>query len=310
MRLVLASFAGMDEEFSDDPALAEALRTSGASVDVVPWTDPAYDWRAADLVVVRTTWDYTLHHAEFVGWVRGLPVPVLNEPALLEWNADKHYLADLAASGLPVVPTRFVPPGADLPAELLAGLAADHSEVVVKPSVSAGGRDTGRFSVASLPAARALVARITRSGRTAMLQPFLAGVEERGETAVVVLDGVVSHVLRKRSVLRPDEVAPLRDDALGAAEVMYDPELVRASSATAAELALVHAVLAEVRDRFGTTPLLCRVDLLPGPDGPVLLELEAVEPHLYLTEAPEALVRLAAAILQRVSPTGHVPWAR
>jgi glutathione synthase/RimK-type ligase-like ATP-grasp enzyme len=289
----------MDGEFSDDPALAEALRAEGASVDIVPWSDAAYPWDDADLVLIRTTWDYTLHHAAFVAWVQGLRVPVLNAPDVVVWNSDKRYLADLAAAGLPVVPTHFVAPGDALPPDLLPGLVAEGGQVVVKPSVSAGGRDTGRFGAATLPMAQALVETITAGGRTAMVQPFLPGVDEEGETAVVVVDGTVSHVLRKGSVLRPDEVAPVRGDALGAAEAMYDPGLVRAATATSAELALAAAVVGAVRERFGTTPLVCRVDLLPGAEGPVLLELEAVEPHLYLDEAPGALGRLAAAILRR-----------
>jgi hypothetical protein len=134
--------------------------------------------------------------------VRSRKSPVLNDPALLVWNCDKHYLADLASAGIPTVPTSFVSPGE--PLRPLVG------EVVVKPTVSAGARDTGRFGPNAYPGARALIARVHASGRTAMVQPYLASVERVGETAVVIVDGRVSHVLRKRAVLRPDEVAPVR----------------------------------------------------------------------------------------------------
>jgi hypothetical protein len=100
-------------------------------------------------------------------------------------------------------------------------------------------------------------------------------------------------------VLRPDEVAPARYDEIGAAEIMYDEDLVRAGEATPAERDLADAIMGAVRERFGgSPPLYGRVDLLAGPDGePTLLELELVEPALYLSEAPGAAARLAAAIM-------------
>ena len=134
-----------------------------------------------------------------------------------------------------------------------------------------------------------------------MIQPYLQSVEGSGETAVVMVDGEVSHILRKGSMLRPDEVAPVRlDDELGVAEAMYDPELVLASSAAADELELARQVIDEVRRRFATTPLYARVDMLRDADGdPVVLELEAVEPNLYFDQAPGAAERLADAIVDR-----------
>src|SRR5205085_4731878 len=132
----------------------------------------------------------------------------------------------------------FVAHGGELPA--LDG------EVVVKPTVSAGARDTGRFAPASHDGARDLVVHITEGGRVAMVQPFLPAVDERGETAVVFVDGEVSHVLRKRAVLRPDEVAPVREDGVGAAEAMYDEDLVRTGEATEAEIALAERIIARV----------------------------------------------------------------
>ena len=131
-----------------------------------------------------------------------------------------------------------------------------------------------------------------------MLQPYLAEVDTRGETALVHVAGRFSHALRKRAVLAPDEVAPVRDDALGAAEAMYDPDLVRASDSTEAEREVARRILDHVADSFGTMPLYARVDLVPGSDGdPVLMELEVVEPNLYLHESPETADHLADAIV-------------
>ena len=199
-------------------------------------------------------------------------------------------MRDLAAAGLPVVPTELVEPGDEAPA--LEG------EVVVKPTVSAGARDTGRFGPRAHDQARELIASIQRRGQTAMVQPYQAAVDEQGETAIVFFAGGPSHVLRKGAVLRPDEVAPVREDELLAAEVMWDPDLVGARRGGEAEIEVAERILAEVERRFGEVPLYARVDLVAAAgEAPMLMELEAVEPNFYFPTAPEAARRLAAAVI-------------
>jgi hypothetical protein len=169
---------------------------------------------------------------------------------------------------------------------------------VVKPAVSAGARDTGRFGPAAHREALALLEEIGRSGRVALVQPYLKAVDELGETALVFVAGELSHVLSKRPVLRPDEVAPMADDELGPALAMYDDGLVGPGEASAAERGLAERLTGWLAERFGGVLLYARVDLVPGPEGePVLLELEVTEPALYLESAPEAANRLAAAAL-------------
>ena len=112
--------------------------------------------------------------------------------------------------------------------------------------------------------ARELIEAIQASGRTAMIQPYQPSVDTAGETAVLCIDGEPAHALRKRAVLRPDEVAPIRDDGVGAAEVMYDPGLVTPAEADDDELELARAVVAELRRRFDYLPLYARVDMIRG----------------------------------------------
>jgi hypothetical protein len=294
MRIALATCEAVPPEFDDDELLAEALRGRGAEAEFVSWDGRGEEWSRFDLVVVRSTWDYTGRLGEFLAWADWTGRRLRNPASVLRWNADKRYLRELEASGLAVVPTAFVEPGGAAPE--LAG------EVVVKPTVSAGGRDTGRFRPAAHGEARALLRRLSELGRTAMVQPYLEAVDEHGETALVFVAGQLAHTLRKRAVLRPDEVAPLRDDDLGAAEAMYDPELVVAGESTAAERDLGARIIDHVGERFGAPPLYARVDLVPGPNGdPVVIELEAIEPCLYLTTSPETAERLAEAIVADVS---------
>src|SRR4051812_26858383 len=226
------------------------------------------DWSRFDLVLPRATWDYAERRDAFLAWASAVPW-VLNPLAVLEWNTDKErYLTDLAARGVPVVPTEFVPPGAQLEPQ--------DGPFVVKPAISAGGRNSARFEPPDHEAARELVARIHAAGRTAMVQPFLG---EHEETALVYLDGAYSHAVRRR--------VPL--PAAGARDVFFlDEELAR-GEATPEERAVAEAALPDGL-------LYGRVDLMRG----LVLELEVAEPSLYLTYADGAAARFAAAISQRL----------
>lgn len=289
MRVAIASSTVVGDDWPDDRILAAELNSRGCEAAVEPWGGDA-DWKAFDLVVIRSTWDYTWRRDEFIAWARRIGPRLRNEPALIEWNSDKRYLADLADAGLAVVPTVFSGPGDPVP-EL-------EGEVVVKPAVSAGARDTGRFGPSTHDEARELIGRIHADGGTAMMQPYLPDADVGGETAVVFIAGEVSHVLHKKAVLAPDEVAPLREGDLSAAEAMFRPDLVTAGEADTAQLDTARTVMGHVESRFGGVPLYARVDMLTGADGaPVLLELEAVEPNLYFETTPGVAERLADGIV-------------
>jgi len=294
VRVAIASFAAVPPQFPDDVMLADAVAARGADVTRIPWDDPDAAWDTYDAVVIRSTWDYSRRRDEFVAWAESVGERLHNSAPLVRWNSDKRYVADLGDDGIPVVETSFVGPGEPVPE--LGG------EVVVKPTVSAGGRDSGRFGPAAHGLARELIATIQADGRTAMVQPFQPSVDTVGETAVLCIDGEPAHALRKRAVLRPDEVAPVRDDELGAAEVMYDPGLVTADEAAADELELARAIVARVAERFDYLPLYARVDMIRDADGaPMLLELEAVEPNFYLSQVPATTGLVADSIVARAA---------
>jgi len=236
--------------------------------------------------VLRSVWDYSGRCAEFLAWCDAVgPARLRNTPDLVAFNSDKRYLGQLSA---PAVPTTFIAPGDDVP--------AFDGEVVVKPNISAGARDTGRFGPAGQAAALALIERIRASGRVAMLQPYLSAIDDRGETALVFIGGRLSHVLTKRAVLRGEGIAPVADGELGVAAAMLEDDLVRPGSADPAQRALATAIHGEISARFGV-PVYARIDLVNGRDGaPVLLELEAIEPSLYLGLSPGSAERLADAV--------------
>jgi len=281
-RVAVATAADVRERDEDWVPFRDALAAAGAQPELVAWDDPGVGWGAFDRVVVRSTWDYYLgRRDEFLAWAAAVAARthLANPPAVLRWNTDKRYLAELAAAGLPVVPTAFAGPGEDV-------VLPDAEEVVVKPTVSAGSRDTARHR--DRDAARDHVRRLQAAGRTAMVQPYLPAVDDAGESALVFLAGRYSHAVRKGPLLAPGGAS---------SDALWAEEDIRPRDPAPAELAVAEQVLDAVPFRRGDL-LYARVDLLPGPDGaPTLLELELTEPSLFLATAPGAAGRLAAATL-------------
>ena len=271
MRIALATCADLPDLYVDDEPLRAALRDAGAEVVPAVWDDPGQDWAAYDLVVVRSTWDYFERRDDYVRWARSVP-RLANSARIVEWNTDKTYLRGLAEAGVPVVPTHWVTAPEPL-------TAAGWDEVVVKPAVSAGARNTLRCRADS-PEGQALLDTILAEG-TAMVQPYLPSVEGYGERSLLFFDGTFSHAVRRNPALSYEGDA--RFDA-----TLVDP--------APDELAVAAAVFAELPE----VPLYARVDVVRGPrEEPLLIELEVTEPQLFLRFAPEPARALAAAIVAR-----------
>jgi glutathione synthase/RimK-type ligase-like ATP-grasp enzyme len=266
----------------DLPGLVAALRQAGARAEAVVWDDPDADWASFDLAVLRSTWDYSWRAAEFVAWAHrcGTLTRLANPPEVVRWNTDKRYLGDLAAAGVPVVPTRYLAPGdaPDLPGE---------GEYVVKPTSGAGARFAARYTPAEHATAVRHLQRLHAEGFTAMVQPYMKGIDAAGERALQFFGGRLLHASRKRAVLTPG--TPY--DERKAAHPGLEPW-----SPTPAELAVAERALAAVP---GTPELLyARVDLVDGEDGePRVMELELVEPNLFLDLHPGSVTGVVEAVL-------------
>jgi hypothetical protein len=268
VRVALAGCREIDDP--DEPALVQALDAVGVVAEGHPW-DADVDWAAYDLVVVRSTWDYVSRLDEFLSWADAVP-RLANPASVLRWNTDKRYLAGLADAGVSVVPTTYVGAGDEF--------TPPAGDYVVKPTVSAAAMDTSRYGEKDSAAARAHVDRLLAAGREVMVQPYLASVETVQETSLLFLGGEYSHGAHKGRVLTGVGALSPNDWDLGP----RDPSAV--------ERTLAEQVLAQVKE-----PLLyARVDLLAGPDGPLLLELELTEPFLFLTMSDGAADRFASAI--------------
>lgn len=273
----------LDEDLA--PLLA-ALQTAGVHAEAADWDDAGVDWAAYRVALLRSTWDYAERVTEFLAWADRAAnlTTLLNPPAVVRWNSDKHYLAELARAGVPTVPTRFVEPGERAMAELDRFLTEEGSaEWVVKPSVGAGSRDAARYARGEERKAGAHIERLLELGRSVMLQPYLDQVDLHGETALIYFHGRFSHAIRKGPLLRKGS---------GPTEALFAQEHITQRAPAPPELQVGDEVLAALPF---APPLYARVDLIRSRDDkPCLLEIELTEPSLFFAHAPGAAERLAA----------------
>lgn len=280
----------------DMDVLLAAFAAAGIAAEVAAWDDDSVDWAAYDAALLRSTWNYIDRYDDFLAWAARVSAvtSLLNPFAVVEWNTDKRYLADLERAGVPIVPSRFFEPGDSVGASAVEFV--DAGEVVVKPCISVGSRDTGRFA-ADDPAAVRHLERLLDAGRPVMTQPYLASVDQIGETAVVMIDGRPSHAIRKGPLLQRD--------AAGVAGLFLE-EHISERVAADDEQALGIDVLSKLPGIAALAAVdhaltYARVDMLRHDDGSLaLLELELTEPSLFLAADPAAAGRLVDAVKRRL----------
>ncbi len=289
--------------------LAEHLahRLGDHAVRIVSWDDADVDWGGVEAAVIRSTWDYTERLDEFLSWIDrvGASTRLVNPPALVRWNADKHYLADLAAEGVAIAPTAFVPPGEAPPQVATAEPdGTPHDDVVVvKPTVGAGSAGARRCVGDEIAEH---VALLHASGRTAMVQPYLRGLDDHGETALCfVSDGRggldLSHAFRKGAILTSADV-----EQVGG---LFAKEEITPREPTVAEETLARRALDSRAVRSRGTPFFARVDIAPnGGDRDdahalVVMELELIEPSFYFDVEVGTASRFAAALAAEFGAT-------
>jgi glutathione synthase/RimK-type ligase-like ATP-grasp enzyme len=280
--VALATAAHLPSGMADTPSLITALAGSGVAVQVRAWDDPEADWRQFALVVPHCTWDYLERFQDFRRWLRVCERRGLlpNALPLLDWVTDKAYLLELAAQGIAIPPTARFERGDDASPGWLRERFGG-APLVVKPSVGGGGHRVWRCAG---PGEAAEVARTQLPAEGVLVQAFQPAVTTDGEYSAVFVAGRLSHVVRKR----PQQGDFRVHRRYGATRELAGVEPWMAG--------YCRRVLAAAR----SMPLYARVDfLLPRPAEPVLMELEVLEPDLYLRECPGAGARFAAALATR-----------
>lgn len=283
-RIAIATCAGYDDLKVDDAMLREGLAERGAEAESVVWDGPDPGWGEYGLCLVRSTWDYHEKHEEFLAWTRAVATATaLRNPAdLIAWNSEKTYQRELAEAGVPAVPTVWVGRDEEVDVEAVLAERGWH-EAVIKPAVDLGAKNLHRVRAGGGKAGAALAAVLTRG--EAMIQPFLPSLETEGELSLIYIDGDLSHAVRKRPAAGDFRVQSIWGGTV-------EPATPSADAIEIGDQAL--ACLAEA-------PLYARVDLVAGPNADLcLIELELIEPNLYLVTHPPAAAMLAEAALLRI----------
>jgi hypothetical protein len=293
--VTIVTHGGAPDGAADDVCLADAFRDAGASPRFAVWNDPTIDWAASALTVIRSTWDYHLAPAAWQCWVDEVArvTRIANAPELLRWNTDKGYLLELAGRGVgggPPAPGRkgnAAPVRTVTEAQALFGSLWDRGwdDIVVKPAVGASAHGAKRFHGPDHAAGQAHALELLRRG-AALVQPFQAGVLEGRERSLVMIGGRFSHAFSKPAFYA------------GAAFGGFD--VVRHEPTHAELLAADSAILA-----LSEGPSYARVDMVPTADGPLLMELELIEPHLALMDNPASATLLAKELLRESSPWSY-----
>ncbi|HEY0253915.1 MAG TPA: hypothetical protein VGC41_20435 [Kofleriaceae bacterium] len=264
--LRIATCLELPEPDADAAPLAAALERARISFTLVAWDDPAADWTAPHPTIIRSTWNYPLAVTSFLAWLERAQGPLHNPREIIRGNVYKRYLLALAERGVPVVPTTIV--------EKNATIALPTERVVIKPEVGAGSLHTRVFEAGD-PAVHEHLALIEGA---ALVQPYIASVDDYGERSIVLIDGELSHAIRKaprfaggsESVTGPFPIAPEEREVALAAFAPY-PDLL-----------------------YG------RCDLARDANGrPMVMELELIEPSLFFWKYPPAAERFVAGLQRR-----------
>jgi glutathione synthase/RimK-type ligase-like ATP-grasp enzyme len=273
--VTIVSHAGLADGAPDDRALAQAIRALGGTARIVAWDQPDANWAASPRTVIRSTWNYFHQVEEWRSWVRraSTQTRLINSAELLLWNTEKSYLMELEAAGIAIVPTLMVRDADEATSQLDA---AGWTDVIVKPAIGASAHGARRFL--SREGLGDHAASLAQTGAV-LIQPFQPSVENERERSLVFLAGRYSHAFTK----------PAFDPGGGAdAKSRFVPHEPTAQEHTLATTAL--AALPAATD-------YARIDMVPSPDDPRIMEVELIEPDLLLRENPAALGTFAAHLL-------------
>ncbi|HYD51573.1 MAG TPA: hypothetical protein VEA99_03055 [Gemmatimonadaceae bacterium] len=288
-RIALVTHRGLPRLSPDDQLLVPALAARGVRAEPAAWDDPDVDWSAFDAAVMRSAWNYHLETERFDAWLRQMEtsgVRLWNSPALLRWNADKRYLIELSARGVPIAHTRVAERGSDVGLDALLEKAGWH-EAVVKPLVSASAHGTWRVS---RPVAdedeRRFREQVAERGQ--IVQRFIPQVVREGEWSLVFFGGAFSHAVLKRPASGDFRV---QQEHGGTAErVEPTPDLLNDA----------RAILSRVPEQT----LYARVDGCALAGRLMLMELELLEPSVFLKADADAAGRFAEAVCRLALTSG------
>lgn len=284
-RIALATYDRAPGLAPDDRLLIPALERLGIRAEPSIWSDRSIHWRDFDAVIIRSCWDYHVRFGQFEAWLDALQVdsvPLWNPASMVRWNADKRYLLDLAGRGVATIPTMIAMRGHADAVESLAA-AEGWTRFVIKPAISASGYETFALRMPLDDTSRAAIARVAGLG-TVLVQPFADEIARSGELSFTFFDGAFSHATIKRA--RPGEFRVQTEHGGTVDSIGVEPALIEQAAAVVRSL--------------DEPPLYARVDGITRGAAFLLMELELIEPNVFMSYSENAAERFARAIAQRL----------
>ncbi len=284
-----AQLPGLDP---DDHALVDALTDLGARVRAEVWNDPSVDWNKSDACLVRSTWDYHKRNDEFTRWVDAVAqeTTILNPAPVLRWNSHKFYLRDLENRNVPIVPTIWLKQGS---ISRLDELLDDRgwSQTVIKPSYGASSDGIAHVRRPELDSNGAqLYLDSLLEYQDVLLQQYVPTLAHEPERALVFINGEYSHAVTKSPFMHAniDLVSRAHHPPGSSGETLV--------AATSQEITFAAAALSAAPPGH----LYGRIDIIRHDGSLRVMELELIEPTLYLFAEPKAARNLAHAVLEYV----------
>ena len=283
--VALITWAGLLQGAESEQLLLPLLSASGINARMIDWRDTSVHFSQFDLVVLRSCWNYHLHAHEFTEWLQCTKrvATILNDVDTVLWNSNKFYLRELEEKGIQIAPTCFVSAGGPIHQDLPVQVES-WEKVVVKPAISASAYQTRVFDRGRVPPADVLADLM--KGADFLVQQFVPEIQTRGEISFIYIDSAYSHAVCKRPA---DGDFRVQQEHGGSAELFDPPYSLLQQAHKIVDL------VAEV-----SSSLYCRLDAVEKDGKLVLMELELVEPELYLGLAPGAAERFAGAISRRL----------
>ena len=267
----------------DDEILTAALNAVGLKVIRKNWADPDFDWASAEFAFFRTTWNYFNHFDKFQNWlnITSGQTKFVNTINTIRWNMDKHYLADLKNNNIHVVETYFIEKNDPRTLTEISGQFKTEF-LILKPAVSGAARQTYKLSSDTILQHEEIYKSLI-ANESMLLQPFQQNIIEQGEVAMMVIGGKFTHAVLKKAKQGDFRV----QDDFGGTLHAYQPSLEEIEFAESAVRAC------------DPQPVYGRVDIIrDNQDKLAIMELELIEPELWLRRNPSAADLLASEILK------------
>lgn len=275
----------------DDRLALDVLTKRGYACQGVVWDDPAVDWENAGTCVLRSTWDYHVKFKQFMQWLDEVSsrMQIINRPEIVRWNVRKTYLRDLEALGVPITPTRWLTDASEKSIADAGKSFAGAEKVVVKPTIGLATSGVKMVAREELLTLNDHIKELLSLGEV-MLQPYFSSVQDYGERSLIFLGGTYSHAARKSAFQHMAAAG-----GAGERAIVADEKEIEIATATMRALCMVPAL-----QSAGITLeqiAYARVDLIRDHENkPVILEVELVEPSLFLAYSPDAPARFASVL--------------